>query len=236
MDGSRDAGLGEDGPPPPPPADVLVGRAVGSGRRSKGRPVRIALVVGIVGLVAGLGFAATVSAPDLPWRGSTVTQSERDAALVELLEGIVASESIMLRFNDEVAERLANSTGETQALLEAEALRGVAEVAAAGAEGLRAARPSLVAQTGDGAVDDVRTAYVPHLDSWIEYLAALAERPLLLFYADDQQPYLLLINATAEAFAESLELLLADGPSPAVAELAERILDDGFRSEREAAL
>jgi hypothetical protein len=192
--------------------------------------VRIALVVGIVGLVAGLGFAATVSAPDLPWRGSTVTQSERDAALVELLEGIVASESIMLRFNDEVGERLDGVTDESTAL------RGIAEAAAAGAEGLRAARPSLVAQSGDGAVDDVRTAYVPHLDSWIEYLAALAERPVLLFSRDDQQPYLLLINATAEAFAESLELLLADDPSPAVAELAERILDDGFRSEREAAL
>jgi hypothetical protein len=75
------------------------------------------------------------------------------------------------------------------------------------------------------------SAYLPHLDSWIDYLAAVAEEPALLFSRDEQQPYILRINATAEAFAVwRSRTLLADGPlHPSIADLAERILDDGFR-------
>ena len=87
----------------------------------------------------------------------------------------------------------------------------------------------MVEQRGHPAIDDVRTAYLPHFDAWIDYLSALAERPELLFADEEQQPFLLDINATAADFSDALEALLASDPVAEVAQLAERILDDGFR-------
>jgi hypothetical protein len=196
--------------------------------RPRLRLALVALVSAVVGFIAGLALADVVELPALSRAGGPTELTERDRALVELLEGIVASEGIMLAFNDDVGERLEGATDEESAFA------AISSAAADGAAGLRAARPELVEQTGDPAVDDVRAAYIPHLDSWIDYLAALVERPELLFLRDDQQPYLLLINSTAEAFAEALETLIASGPAPEVIALAEQILDDGFRFEREA--
>jgi hypothetical protein len=235
-----DTGSDELGPPPTPferpvVAPTAVARSAVPGpsaeRRRRRVPLPLTILLSaVVGLVVGIASADIVPLPELPWRAAPAPaeQTVRDAALVELLEGIIASESIMLAFNDEVGERLDGATDE------AVALAAIASAAADGAAGLRAARPALLEQTGDRVVDDVRSVYVPHLDSWIDYLAALAERPGLLFTRDDQQPFLLLINSTAEAFADELEALIASGPSAEVVELAERILDDGFRSEREA--
>jgi hypothetical protein len=195
--------------------------------RPRARLLPAVIVSLAVGFVAGSVTADRVTLPDLPWR-EAVVQSERDLLLVGLLEDIVASERIMLSFNDDVAEGLDGASDEDVALA------AIAAAAADGEEGLRAARPGLLRSAGDRVVDDVRDAYVPHLDSWIEYLAAVAERPGLLFLRNEQQPYLLRINATAEAFADALETLIATDPAGPVVELAERILDDGFRTEREA--
>lgn len=237
---SSDFETGEEPGPPPAPSErgttpvsapssaTTVGPGSPPGRPSRPRPVRAVIISGLVGLVAGFVLAEALGGTDLPWRDAAAGVSERDARFVDLLEGIVASEGIMLTFNDDVAEELQEATDE------AAALAAIADAAEVGAEGLRAARPALLEPVGDRMVDDVRDVYIPHLDSWIEYLAALAERPELLFLRDDQQPYLLRINSTAEAFADSLEALLATDPAPRVADLAEGILDDGFRSERDA--
>jgi len=158
-------------------------------------------------------------------RSPAALEAERDSELIGLLEDIVRTEGVMLAFNDEVSERLDGVQDE------AAALAAIAEAAGEGTEGLRALRPLIVARSGGPRVEDVRTIYLPHLDSWIDYLAALAEDPGLLFTSGPQQPYLLLINSTAEAFRDALEELLESGPSERAAELAERILDDGFRSE-----
>ena len=220
--------LGPPPPPPPPPSAHGAATASPRPRRSRARTVLTVLVSFLVGFVAGSGLSDVLEVPELPWRSAAAVQSERDAGLVDLLEGIVVSESIMLAFNDRVADELEGATDE------AAALAAIAAAAAAGADGLRAERPVLVAPLGDRVVDGVRDVYVPHLDSWIDYLAALEQGPGLLFTRDDQQPYLLRINATAEAFADALEELLSADPSPEVAGLAEGILDAGFRSEREA--
>jgi len=194
------------------------------------RLASIVLVSIAVGFAAGLTLADVVTVPELPWRSAAPSADERDAALVALLEGIVASERIMLAFNDDVAAGLDGVTEEDVALA------AIASAASGGAEGLRAARPDLLERTGDQVVDDIRDVYVPHLDAWIDYFVALSERPALFFTRDEQQPFLLLINSTAEAFADELEELLDTGPSTEVAELADRILEDGFRSERGADL
>jgi hypothetical protein len=145
------------------------------------------------------------------------------SALVVLLEDIIGSEGIMLAFNDGVGASL------REAQDEATALAAIAAAATEAAADLVAARPGIVERSGGGSVDDVRSAYLPHLDAWIDYLEALAERPVLLFSDGEQQPFLLLINSTAVDFSDALEAVLAQDLAPEVAELVERILDDGFR-------
>ena len=234
MSGSYEA-PGEPGPPPAPfersgiatPAPTLA-PAPASSHPSRVRLLPAVVISGVIGLAAGFVLAGALEDVELPWRDAAAVQSARDAELVVLLEGIVGSESIMLDFNDELTELFEEATDE------ATALAAIAAAASAGEEGLRAARPDLLESVGDPLVDGVRDEYIPHLDSWIEYLAAIAFRPELLFLQDDQQPYILRINATAEAFGDALEELLVSDPAPAVAELAEGILEAGFRSEREA--
>lgn len=230
--GATDAfGEPEPGPPPAPTAprwEQQPDPASVAARPAPRRPGRTVLVVLLVLLVGAGGFTgglATAPRIDVPaLLGGDVADAD-EAALLGLLTDVTATEGVMLRFNDEVGEQLAGVQDE------AEALDAIAVAAASGAGGLRALRPGIVGRSGDGTVDEVRDVYLPHLDSWIDYLAALATDPDLLFAVEDQQPYLLLINATAEAFGDTLEALLATDPVPQVAELAERILDDGFRSE-----
>ena len=222
----------EPGPPPAPAPDLAHGGSsvsVAPGRRRRsllGAAVTFVMIVAAAssGFVGGLYAADRIDVPEV-LRDRGVLAAEQDAALVALLEDIIRTEGVMLAFNDAVGERIGGAVDEDTALAI------VAEEAAAGVGGLRSLRPIVVDRTGSARVDDVRTVYLPHLDSWIDYLAALAEDPRLLFTRDEQQPYILLINATAEAFRIALEELIEGGPSERAAELAERILDDGFRSE-----
>lgn len=222
---------GESGPPPLPfgatgervPTIAPAARPRGRGRRAAVVAVALLLVAG-AGFVGGLATSDRIDVPG-PLRDRAALEAERDVELVGLLEEIVRTEGVMLTFNEVVGERIGRSSSE------AEALAAVAEAAASGVGGLEALRPLIVDRTDGGWVDDVRTAYLPHLDSWIEYLAALAAEPAVLFDRDDQQPYILRINATADVFRLALEELLTAGPSARAGELAERILDDGFRTE-----
>jgi len=229
------AGADDELGPPPTPFERVPLPAT-DGRRGRPAARTVVALLGLagagVGLVAGLILTGVLTLPlrgagdpdalnDLSMPGEA--SSERDAALVVLLEDIVASEGIMLAFNDEITERL------QEAQDEAVALEAVAAAAGEAVDDLVTARPVLVGRSGAGELDEVRDAYLPHLDAWIEYLRALSVQPDLLFSEAPQQPYLLLINATAADFSVALEALLATGPAPAVAELAERILDDGFR-------
>jgi hypothetical protein len=175
------------------------------------------------GVAGGLVAADLVARPDALRAGGAL-EAERDAELVALLVDVTRTEGVMLTFNEVVAERLGGVQDET------EARAVISRAAAEAVGGLVALRPVIVERSG-GRVDDVRDIYLPHLDSWIDYLAAVADEPGLLFAEEGRQPYILLINSTAEAFRVALEDLIADAPSPAVVELAERILDDGFRGE-----
>ena len=149
--------------------------------------------------------------------------SQRQAALLELLDGIDRSELVMEAFNDGVGTAFA------EAATRDDALSAAADAARTGVDALRAVRTELVPSAGDGTVDAVREAYLPHLDSWVDYLSAVADRPELLFDSTDQQPFLLLINATATTFREATEVMIATEPDEDVVELAELILDRGFR-------
>ena len=220
----------EAGPPPapgtrrdPPPEVTAV-----APRRRRWRVVALSLALTLLG--AGGGFVGGLAASDrmvVPalLRDGAVVEAEREDALIALLEHVVRTERVMLDFNSDLEDRLAEAPDEVGALSE------VVAAAARGVGGLEALRPSLLGPPAGGRVEDVRRAYLPHLDAWIDHLAALVEQPDLLFSDDGQRPSLLLINATAEVFGDELEGLLASGATGRVAELAERILDDGFRSE-----
>ncbi len=165
-----------------------------------------------------------VALPDA-LRSSSVVAAERERELIAVLEDIVGTEALMLVFNDEV-DRAFDGTSDREV-----ALDRIGRAAGTGAGGLLDRRPRIVARTAGAEVAGVREAYLPHLDSWVSYLEAVADQPELLLRTDDLQPYILRINATAEVFRLALEELLAAGPPAAAAELAERILDDGFRSD-----
>ena len=225
----------EPGPPPAPrerAGEQLHGAAhVGStvapaprAPRSRRSVVRRALNL-LLAVAVGLATGVTIERLELLPSSEQAELSDEDVAMVALLEDVVRTEGVMLAFNDVVAERLAEAPDEETALAI------VGRAAASGVGGLEALRPLIVDRQGGPAVDEVRTVYLPHLDSWVDYLSAIADEPGLLFTGDDQQPYILLINATADAFRIALEDLLDRAPAVRVAELAERILDDGFRTE-----
>ena len=220
----------EVGPPPAPGTRWDVGpdtASVARPRRRRGAAVLVGVLVVVAaagGFAAGLAASDRMAVPEV-LRDRTVADAEREADMIGLLEDVIRTEGVMLAFNEEVARELDGVQDE------ASARAAIAAAAARGVGGLTALRPSIVERPAGGRVEGVRIVYVPHLDAWVEYLAALAERPELLFADEEQQPYLLLINATAEDFGDVLEELIATGATDRVAELAERILDDGFRSE-----
>lgn len=201
-----------DRPPPPSPPE----RAATRRRRQQ--------QLGSVTVLLGLLLATLVFGDRSFFAGLAGTSpSQRQAALLELLDGIDRSELAMGAFNDGVGTALAEAEAREDALSAAVA------AALTGVDALRAVRTELVPRTGDGPVDAVREAYLPHLDSWVDYLSAVAERPELLFDGTGQQPFLLLINATATEFREATEAMIATEPGEDVVELAELILDRGFR-------
>lgn len=230
--------MGPDGPwrdepdlelPPPTPFDrasvppVVPQAVAGAVPARRGRTPLFVLLGVLIGFFAGLLAADHVTLPGGIGRDPVAVEAERDIGLIVLLELITRTEGEMLAFNDAVGDRIREADTEEEAFV------AIAESAAEAAGGLVGLRHDVVEQDGHVAIDAVRTAYLPHLDSWIEYLSALADQPEMLFTEEEQQPYLLVINATAADFSDALEDLLATDPLPAVAELAGRILDDGFR-------
>jgi hypothetical protein len=156
-------------------------------------------------------------------------EQARDEALLALFEDIEQSEGTMLGFYDRLRDEFDPTMGTDE-------VRGVIAAAAVDAAAtLREIRTRIVPLAGDAVVDDVRAAYLPHLDSWVDYLEAVADEPDLEIDRDRAAPYTLVINATAREFRVATEEMLETGPSDPVRELAEAILDEGFRGFDEAA-
>jgi hypothetical protein len=202
-----------DAPPPPSPPERAAARL----------RFRRRLRVGALLLVALLGLALLLSERSPFGREAGMSASDRQEALMALLDGIERSELAMETFNDVLAEAIAEaSTSE-------EVRAAVTRIAREGGEQLREVRVELVPLAEDAAVDAVRDAYLPHLDAWADFMRAVEERPELLFDPAGQQPFLLLINATATTFREATEAMIAAGPGEEVAERADAILTRGFR-------
>jgi hypothetical protein len=148
-----------------------------------------------------------------------------DAVFAQLLLDIDASELTMLSFQSEVSAAFAeHATGDVRALLQA-----LSDAGAEGADELEAARGPLERPVGDIRAEAVREVYLAHLDSWARYMRAVEEDPALFSPDRDSSRYTLSINATADAFARSLEEQLPDDVDPEVRLMAEQLLDRGFR-------
>jgi hypothetical protein len=177
----------------------------------------------VITFVVSVGTGQVVIA-----RLGMMTEPAREAALLQLLADVDVAEQAMLGFNAAVSSLLPGGIDRDD-VRDAELL-GVAAAAAEAMAQLDAPRRRIVAQRGDRALDEVRAAYLPHLDAWVEHLELLSDTPEAMLDGDLLQPSILLISATAVVFKEALEQLIVEAPWPEVIGSAERILDQGFRS------
>jgi len=198
--------------------------------RRSGRGRRVALLASLL-LVVAVAVGGWLELRDGGWaeQRSAAGERARDDALLTLFEEIEQSEGAMLGYYGRLREELDPTMGSDE-------VRVVTAAAAVdAAASLREIRARIVPLTGDGVVDDVRAAYLPHLDSWVDYLDAVADAPDLEFDRERAAPFTLVINTTANGFRVAAEVMLETGPSEAVRQLAEAILDEGFRGFDEAA-
>ena len=145
-----------------------------------------------------------------------------DLTYGRLLTDIDASERTMIEFQAGLADAFSG------AATPEDALDGAGEVAAEHREALLAARERLATPLEDPGADRVRERYVAHLDAWEGFMAAVEADPLAAF-EQGESGATVRINATADAFARSLEAELPDDIDAEVARYAEDLLDRGFR-------
>jgi hypothetical protein len=236
-----------DGPPPPPHVRA---------RRQRRRTLLIVLaVLVVVGTPVALAITSAVTGQDTPAAtddgdsgpdaddggdadpdlepGPEATLDPPDLAQLdgldatygELLIDIDASEQVMIGFQEDLAEAFGGAGGDGEALLEA-----VQTVANDRWQELLEVRERLSDPIDDDGAEEVRDTYVEHLDAWADYMQAIAEDPATMALDDGSSGYNVVINATADTFARTLEDRLPADIDEDVAGYANGILDRGFRS------
>lgn len=234
------AGAPDEGPaagPHPPPSEppptpferrAAVPAPPAPPRRRRGAVLAAAAAVLLIAGGAALLTAREDAAPPAD-DAAPATDAGVDAALLALLSDVDAGELAMLGFDEAAGEAFAAAGSEE------EALRGVGAAAAAAVADLEDVRARIDAPRSVAPAETVRAAYLPHLDAWIAYLAAVAADPTVLA-GEDAEPLILRINATAGVFAAALEEVVAAGVGPDVAGAAAEILERGFPAEEDAQL
>jgi hypothetical protein len=145
-----------------------------------------------------------------------------DRTYGQLLTDIDASERTMIDFQAGLADVFSGGATPEEALDDAVA------VAAESRESLLGARDRLTTTLDEPGADRVRELYVAHLDAWEGFMAAVEADPLAAF-EQGESGATVRINATADAFARSLEAELPDDIDAEVARFADELLDRGFR-------
>jgi hypothetical protein len=152
-----------------------------------------------------------------------------DAVYGRLLIDIDASEQIMMAFQDQVATAFSSPPASSDELVET--LQGIG---ATGRDELLTVRDRLDDELDVDGAEEVRGRYVAHLDSWVEYMAAVADDPGVLAGEGVSAGFTIVINATADAFARALEEQLPASADASVRAYADDLLDRGFRSSGDA--
>ena len=200
-------------------------------RRRRGRALLlVALAVALVAAGAVLLDGRSDPAADAgPTAADAAADADADAALLELLGTVDAAELAMLGFDEAAGTAFEEAASEDEVLVLLRAAAAKA-VAALGAE-----RAALDEPLDASPAEEVRVAYLPHLDAWVAYLEAVAEDPEVLF-GSGQEALILRINATAGVFSAALEEAVAAGVGPEVEAAARAILDRGFPDQEDADL
>ena len=139
----------------------------------------------------------TISPPDL----SRLDVGE--TRIADLLLDIDASERVMLGFQLDVRELVSGGID-----LDApdELFAGLRAAGERGVVALELLRERMEDPQEDARAEAVREAYVVHLDSWVRYMAAVADDPQILLR--DTSRYTVDINRTADIFVRATEELL----------------------------
>jgi hypothetical protein len=237
------AGPDPDGPPPPPwqrrRRAWLVGLAIA------GAALVMLIPVGF-GIAALTRAASEISlteddgvAADDPDEGEAGPPSDVevvppdlddldgvDEAIARMLVDIDRSEQVMMDTQQAIAEVLASpdTGGDLDAAVE--------EVSAAAGEGqreLQEIREELTAPVeGSEEGRAVRDRYLAHLDAWVRYLVAVEDDPALLAGGGEEEPYLVAIDTTGDAFAREVRDGLPEDLDDEVREYALAIVERGF--------
>lgn len=147
--------------------------------------------------------------------------SGADARLLAVLIDIDVSERVMLAFQRDVTA-IFSAQNDASAML-----REVSEAAEAAIQDLLLMRRLLTAAADSDGTADVAGTYVEHLDTWVDYLEAIADRPELL--GGDMTRYTLPINVTGGRFSRAVANRLDDANlDPRVEAFATAIVDRGF--------
>lgn len=152
-----------------------------------------------------------------------------DAVYGQLLLDIEAAEQVMVGFQEEVAAVFADPAESPEQLIEV-----LREIGATRHEALLAARAPLERDLPEEGADSIRSLYLAHLDSWVEYMDAVAEDPSVLGGEGTGAGFTVVINATADAFARALDEELPADIDEEVRDYADALLDRGFRGLADA--
>jgi hypothetical protein len=170
------------------------------------------------------GVTPSLDAPD-PAQLSGV-----DAVYADLLLEVDRSERVMIGFQDD----LTDAFGSAGAGPDGDLAGTVRTIAAERRDELLDVRDGLLAEVDDDGADVVRERYLAHLDSWSDYMEAVAEDPEVLAGEGADGGFTVVINQTADAFARALDEQLPADADAEVQNFAEGILDRGFRSSGDA--
>ncbi len=151
-----------------------------------------------------------------------------DAIYARLLTDVDRSERVMIGFQDDIGEAFgaAGSDDDLVGTLQA--------IAAERRDALLEVREDLVGELDDDGAELVRGTYVLHLDSWADYMDAVADDPQVLGGEGADGGFTVVINQTADAFRRALDEQLPLDADGEVQDFAEGILDRGFRSTGDA--
>lgn len=151
---------------------------------------------------------------------------------LRLMARIDASEQAMLAFQLGVGDVFVEADpGDIDATFDA-----VAALATRSIDALSVLRDQM---TGDAAVDTsgaatgaVRDTYVVHLDSWVDYLTAIADEPRLI--TGSLAEFTIRINATGDAFVRAVDELIDEGVHVEVGRVGRAIVERGFAGPDES--
>ncbi len=155
--------------------------------------------------------------------------SGADAVYGQLLVDIDASERVMIAFQDELATIFSGPAESPDALIEE-----LQDIGATARDDLLEVRDRLDDELDVDGAEEVRDRYVAHLDSWADYMDAVSEDPSVLGGEGAGAGFTVVINATADAFARTLEDELPDTADASVRAYASGLLDRGFRGSGDA--